>query len=801
MRRHAATFPPRRPHGRPAKYRPGIGAGALVATDYTRGTRTALCTDGRALPMKTFPQQYPGPMQGYATVPATSDAKEYLRLLLRHKFGLLVTFLLGLGLAWLYLISTDPVFETGALVEVNPGGNFVDSGQPQQYDFNAPTIKEEASYIKSRRVLAPVVERFDLRTVASPNRVPVLGELVARVPGAAERIAEFEFARPFAWGPVKIEVAELDMPRAWQDRSFTLVSLGGGDWSLHRNDRVLVERASSGETLSIEARGEEPMTISIAELDAPEGVEFTLRQRSLGAAVSSLGGALSTGTSDSKSRIITVKMSGKNPVRIAEITNAVLEEYRSLKLSSANLQTDTELAFYEENLPRVEEELRSAEIALSTFRRQAGDVNTDAQNLARLARIDVLESERLALVVERDTLSERYTNDHPTLRRFNADIDVLDRQIRALTSQLVNTPDVEREISILQNEVDTKLALFTEMDEKLSKLRIAQAGNVGEVQILDDALPPRRPISPNALLAVVGGTLATLFLYLLWLTLRSALSTVIGDQESLERASGLPVFMNIPKSSAQRRIGGGAIADPRRLLPGGGARGAERSVDSNVLALSRPEDYSIENLRGLRSMLEDVMSGARNNVLMFTSPLPSMGKSFVSLNLAVLLAQSGKRILLIDADYQRGQLHRSLGLEVGPGLPEVVRGQSELKDTVRAAAVENLYCIPRGFSGDTGNREMPTDREFGAFMRVVAPRFDIVIIDTPPVLSVSTAAALGKHVGSSILVVKEGEVKEPQLAETLKRLTFSGVRVNGCILNSSAMPTPRHYTYYREQLD
>jgi len=370
-----------------------------------------------------------------------------------------------------------------------------------------------------------------------------------------------------------------------------------------------------------------------------------------------------------------------------------------------------------------------------------------------------------------------------------------------LSSRIVNAPDVEREIAVLQNEVDTKLSLFTEMDEKLSKAKIAQAGNVGSVQIIDDALAPRKPISPNALLAIVGGTLATLFLYLLWLTLRSALSTVITDQDSLERASGLPVFMNIPKSSAQRRIGHAVTTDPRRMLPGSGGSSEAPQVKGGVLALSKPEDYSIENLRGLRSMLEDVMSGAHNNVLMFTSPLPSMGKSFVSLNLAVLLAQSGKRILLIDADYQRGQLHKSLGLEMGPGLPEVVRGQSELKETVKGTRVDNLYCIPRGYSGDAGNREMPTDREFGAFIRVVAPRFDIVIIDTPPVLSVSTAAALGKHAGSSILIVKEGEVKEPQLAEALKRLTFSGVRVNGCIMNSSSTPTPRHYTYYREQLD
>ena len=751
--------------------------------------------------MKTLHPQYPGtPLQGYATVPATSDAKEYLKLLLRHKFGLLVTFLLGLGLAWLYLTSTDPVYETRALVEVNDAVNLIDSGENRPYDFNAPTIKEQASYIKSRRVLAPVIERFDLRTVAEPNRVPVLGDLTERFPALGEWASGLDIVRHYAWGPVDIDVAALDMPRQWQDTPLTLTSLGDGDWSLARDERVLVERGSVGETLSIEPAGVEPTTIAIAALDAPAGVEFTLVGRSLGATINSLNSRLSTETTDTKSRIITVKLRGEDPALTAEITNAILDEYRGLKGSSQNAKVEKELAFYTEDLPRIESELRAAELALSDFRRQAGSFDQDTQTKSRLAQIDKLELERLELVVERDTLSERYTNDHPTLRRFNTDIGVLDRQINALRGGIVDAPDVDREIATLETEVENKRELYAEMFEKFSKARSAQGGNVDSVQIIDDAITPRRPVSPNRLLAFVGGTLATLFLYVLWLTLRSALSTTISDQDTLERATGLPVFMNIPKSSAQRRIGSGAaMVDPRRLLPGGSGGGAP--AKGGVLALSKPEDYSIENLRGLRSMLEDVMSGAQNNVLMFTSPLPSMGKSFVSLNLAVLLAQAGKRILLIDADYQRGQLHKSLGLDMGPGLPEVVRGQSELKETVKATQVDNLYCIPRGFSGDAGNREMPTDREFGAFMRVVAPRFDIVIIDTPPVLSVSTAAALGKHAGSSILVVRENEVKEPQLAESLKRLQFSGVRVNGCILNASSTPTPRHYTYYREQLD
>ena len=278
---------------------------------------------------------------------------------------------------------------------------------------------------------------------------------------------------------------------------------------------------------------------------------------------------------------------------------------------------------------------------------------------------------------------------------------------------------------------------------------------------------------------------------------------MINDQESLERASGLPVYMNIPRSNAQKRIAsrGAVTTDPRRMLPGSGDSGDTALLTANVLAVQKPDDYSVEHLRGLRSMLDDMMDDAPNNVLMICSPLPNMGKSFVSLNTAVLSAQAGKRVILIDADYQRGQIHKSLGIPMGPGLPEVVKGKSELKESVKATSIPNLYVLPRGFVGEGAVREAPTEKEFGAFIQVVAPRFDIAIIDTPPILSVATAATLGRHAGASIMVLKEGEVKEQQLNEALKRLSFSGVRVNGCLMNNSSQPTPSHYAYYREQLD
>lgn len=757
--------------------------------------------------MKTFTDTYSGapaygggPIPGYATVPATSDAKAYLKLLLSHKFGLLLATLLGLGLAWLYLISTEPVYETAALVEVVERGNVYDDDGGAAIDWNAPTINEEANRMRSRRVLQPVIDNFDLRTVSAARTIPVLGDLAQRTPLIGERIAEFNAARPYAWQDTRLEIGELAVPRNLEDQPMTLTALASGQYMLSLEDRVLLNSASVGQLVQIELDNDNTIKIQVNELDAREGVQFDVVRLSLEETINGLRNRLSTETSDSKSRMITVKLTGQDPDSIAALTNAIVTEYQAVRLGSENLATRTELELYEVDLPRVESELREAERALSEFRRNSQSYDEDEQTKAKIRQLDKLENELIDLQIERDELKGRYTDVHPSLRKHDKEIAVIQSAINSIAGSIRTRPDTQRELSVLEQEVATKLSLFTEMNESLQRLRVAQAGNVGSVDIYDPALAPRNPISPNKALAIVGAVLATLFLYLLWLTLRSALTTTITDQESLERASGLPVYMNIPKSSAQKRLSGGsAITDPRRLLPGSSS--PEYAAQMSVLALAKPDDYSVENLRGLRSMLEDVMADADNNVLMVTSPLPNMGKSFLSLNLAVLLAQAGRRVLLIDADYQRGQLHKSLGLQAGPGLPEVVRGKSELRETVRATSVQNLYCIPRGFSSETGGLQMPSDKKFAAFMQVVAPRFDITIIDTPPVLSVATAASLGRHAGSTIMAVREGEVKEPQLNESIKRLMFSGVRVSGCILNASSASTPKHYAYYREQLD
>lgn len=749
--------------------------------------------------MKTINQYTPeqATLQGYSTVPATSDAKEYLKLLLRHKLGLFCMVLLGILLATLYLISATPVYEARALIEVQEKGGTVDDGNSTT-DFNAPEVTQETNIIKSRSVLTEVVDQFNLRTQIEPRTLPVLGDVAERLPGLGSWLSGQSFAKEYAWNGETLELGKLIVPVEWEDESLLFTALGNGAYSVSKSGQLLIESARVGEPLRVELTPLDPMDLTVTSLNAPEGVQFEVTRRSVQETISSLHSDLTTETSDSKTRMINVIHQNENPADTANLLNAIIYKYRDVKLGADSNQSFEKLKFVEESLPGAKREMEAAEAALATYRRQRQAVNPELANDLVLREISRLESNLNDLLFDKDELEKRYTDIHPSLRKLNKEIEALQRRINQQRGRLVNAPDVDRDLGQLELRADTARRIFSDLDERVQTLRNQLGGNKGSVRIWDEALIPKKPISPNPLLALVAATLATLFAYLVYLTLRSALSTVISDQESLERATGLPVFMNIPRSNAQKRLASApAIVDPRRMLPGSGSSAEETA---NVLAVKRPDDYSIENLRGLRSMLDDMMDGASNNVLMISSPLPAMGKSFVSMNLAVLLAQSGKRVLLIDADYQRGQVHRSLGLSQGPGLPEVVKGKSELKESVRATSVQNLYAIPRGFVGAEALREVPTEKEFGAFLQVVAPRFDIAIIDTPPILSVATAATIGRNAGATLMVVKEGEVSEGQMNESLKRLSFSGVTVNGCIMNNSTQTTDSHYAYYRETL-
>jgi tyrosine-protein kinase Etk/Wzc len=167
---------------------------------------------------------------------------------------------------------------------------------------------------------------------------------------------------------------------------------------------------------------------------------------------------------------------------------------------------------------------------------------------------------------------------------------------------------------------------------------------------------------------------------------------------------------------------------------------------------------------------------------MLTGPMAGVGKSFLTVNLAVLLANSGKRVLMIDGDMRRGVLERYLGGAPDNGLSELLSGQISLEEAIRSSQVDGLSFISCGRRPPNPSELLMSPR-LPQYLEGLAKRYDVIMIDTPPVLAVTDASIIGAYAGSTFFVMRSGVHSEGEIADALKRLRAAGVHVQGGIFN------------------
>lgn len=738
--------------------------------------------------------QYQTPISPQITAPVTSDTRELMRALKKSRWGFLGAILVGLLAAWLYLLSTPRSYNADALIRVSSTSSADEIVQATTKTAKKLLIKEEADLIRSLDVLEPIIKENNLQIVVHAQEVPVLSALAKQWAWLQRWLETQPKAEGYAWRDTQLEISKFSVPKTWQDKELTLVALNDDHYTVYDGDKVIIDSALVGSTSSTRVLGKDLLEIRVEHLQAQPKTIFSISFNSLQATLTELRDALIIESRDENSHIMSLSLQGRNPDSTADLLNEITQKYREIRLGWESKSYRSELAFFEKQLPKLKSDMEQAEARLEKYQRLNNSaIGVDAQTDSLILRLADEESKLLELERQRLELQGKYTRLHPSVAKLNKEINSYRSTIRSLRNRIPNIARVSHDLAPLQRETKVTRKLYTELNERAQRLRLAQTNTVGSVQIIDLALPQTKPASPKAKLVLALATLVSLFLYAFWVLTRASLSSTIDDDISLSRHSGLPVFMNVPRSQAQQQLQLPIKTKAKHgdLLPIG---------SHEVLAIRQPEDFSIENLRGLRSMLGDLMHNARNNILMICSPLPAMGKSFVSVNLAVLLAQSGKRVLLIDADYQRGYIHKTFALDGGPGLVDAVAGTASPASVVKATSIPNLYVLPRGYHSSEVHSNAPSEGDLQAFLTRVAPAFDNVIIDTPPVLSVATATSIGRAAGTTLMVIKESEVKEQQLKESLRRLQYAGVSVNGCILNASTQ-SASHYAYYKDRID
>jgi tyrosine-protein kinase Etk/Wzc len=429
-------------------------------------------------------------------------------------------------------------------------------------------------------------------------------------------------------------------------------------------------------------------------------------------------------------------------------------------------------------MPVLKQQLEQAEARLNQFRNQHGTVDLGEEARLALQRSAAAKLRRADLEQKRAELLNRFTVDHPSVIGINQQLREVNNEIRESNDQIRNLPMVEQDVLRLSREVKVNTDLYTALLNTAQQLRLVTLGKTSSVRLVDTAMVPEKPISPNRPKIIGLGVLLGLFCGVLTAFARKALQGAIDDPSEIEKMLGVPVHVTIPHSKLQADLFEEVSAKSKRLP---------------LLARSASGDVAIESLRNFRTALQFALEQARNNIVLIAGPTSGMGKTFVSVNLAALLAASGKRVLLIDADFRNGHLHRYFELGRQSGLSDYLGGAVRVEQMINRAVLENLDFIPTG-SLPPNPAELLTKPAFASMLVQLSAQYDVVLIDATPILPVADTLIIGAQVGSIYIMARAGVTTPGEIYESISRLALAGLRPNGVIFNDLSL-RPGRYSY------
>jgi tyrosine-protein kinase Etk/Wzc len=447
------------------------------------------------------------------------------------------------------------------------------------------------------------------------------------------------------------------------------------------------------------------------------------------------------------------------------VLDDILNTYVRQNVERRSAEAEKTLAFLETQLPALKTQVDSAEAAYNNYRQSRGSLDLSLETQGILKSLVDVENAAVLLKQERDELRQNFTPEHPRIQAVDSKLLRLNERRKQFEVDVSRLPDTQQTVLRLARDVEVSNKLYTELLNTAQQLRVSKAGTIGDVRVIDTAAVAREPVGAKPLaimgIAVLLGLLVSLVV--IWL-LRS-LRVLVEDPEVIESQLGLPVYATVPHSKAEVDLN-------RKAQFGTG----------ELLAILYPQDDAVESLRGLRTTLHFALLDAQRNSILITGSSPGLGKSFISKNLATVLAQVDKRVVIVDGDLRRGHLHKEFGVERGLGLSEYVAGQASLDDILKPTLVPRLSLVTTGQIPPNPS-ELLMHSRFTGLLDDLAARFDTVIVDAPPVLAVSDAAIIGRHVGATLMVARAGKHPIRELEQAVKRLNQAGVQVKGFVFN------------------
>ena len=692
------------------------------------------------------------------------DLSELLGTLIEAKW--LISIIAGVFLVGgvFYALIATPIYQADAILQIEEkSGGMPGLGDLSDMLTTDTLAATEIEIIKSRNIIGKAVDKLNLTLKASPEYLPIIGKAIARR-HSGTGVAESSFGMgSYAWGGERIQLQRLVLSSYLSEDGVVLIAGEGQQYTLTDVDGEVLLTGRVGEVVS--ANGVE---VFISELVARVGTEFNLNQSSRIKAINDLQKGIKISERGKKTGILRISLDGDNPKLIARVVDMVSSLYLRQNVERMSEEAESGLEFLQQQLPLIKDEMEAAEIELNSYRTSKSSVDLTLEAQSLLNKVVTIETQLAELEVKLSDLSNKYTEAHPIMMTLGNQEAKLKEQLEQINTKAHGLPKTQQEILRLSRDVEVATTIYTQLLNKVQELKVAKAGTVGNVRIIDTALTAEKPIKPKKAMIVLLSLVLGLFLGIAVAFVRRAMNKGVEDPDAIEKNVGIPVYANIPLSIKQA------------LLDKDVATGKAKHT---ILCEHDSKDQAIEGLRSLRTNLHFALLEAKNNIVMITGPAPGVGKSFVSTNFAHVVAQANQKVLLIDADMRKGHINKEYDMTRSPGLSELITGEVNKETAVRNSGFENVDILTTG-NLPPNPSELLMHENFEKYLNEFSKDYDLVLIDTPPLLAVTDAAVIGRLCGTTFVLLRYGVHSMAEIQAVTKRLRQNSIEPRGFVFNA-----------------
>ncbi|EPH0466236.1 polysaccharide biosynthesis tyrosine autokinase [Klebsiella pneumoniae] len=662
-----------------------------------------------------------------------------------------------------YAIFATPIYQADALIQVEQKqANAILSNLSQILPDSQPQSAPEIALLRSRMIIGKTVDDLNLQTTVEQKYFPIFGKgwnrLIGNEPG------KLYISRLYVSGnnndKVELELEVLD------DKHYLITK------DEQQIKGMVGELVDAGN-----------LSIKVDSIDSQPGTKFRIHYVSRLKAITDLQEILAVSDQGKDTGILMLSLTGDDSERIEKILDSISGNYLAQNISRQAAQDAKSLEFLNQQLPKVREDLDVSEDKLNQYRRKSDSVDLSLEAKSVLDQIVNVDNQLNELTFRESEISQLYTKEHPTYKALMEKRKTLQDEKIKLNKRVSAMPETQQEILRLSRDVESGRAVYMQLLNRQQELNIAKSSAIGNVRIIDNAITLPKPVAPKKVLVVLVGIILGAMVSISLVLVRVFLRRGIESPEQLEEL-GINVYASIPVSETFTKQNTGNKLKARNF----------GTSPTGFLALENPADLAIEAIRGLRTSLHFAMMEARNNILMISGASPNAGKTFVSSNLAAVISQTGKKVLFIDTDMRKGYTHKLFGINNDNGLSDLLSGKIKVSEALKKLSKLNFDYISRGMS-PPNPAELLMHKNFNELMNWASSNYDIVILDTPPILAVTDAAIIGGYVGTTLLVARF-ELNTPKEIEvSVKRFEQSGVQIKGCILNGIQKKASSYYGY------